>query len=470
VRLIDVFTPRRPRVGIVSLYYAFFDAQMPPGFRQSLEIVASDYAEALSDEFEVVYAGMLCDDEDGRRANAALAASALDAIVVVPAMAAPPTPVMRSLEGIAAPLVIWNAPRIAAIAPHLTQKEATVHTTAVACVMLANTLLREGRRFAVVTANPTDLVAMTELRRSIKAVAAASALLGATALRVGEVMAGYSDVEASAAQLSELGVTERYVHMEELNAAFSEVSKDEPQILLQEVARKGWRHTPGEQDLQSARLALTLERLMDANDASFGTVNCHSPFFRGNTLIGITACLGVSLLGASGRPLSCTGDQPTALALQLAKALSGRALYSEFYTPELSTGLMLLAAGGEGDYTWSRPNTTPHLQPNGHYPGAIGEGASLSFEVDQVPATVLSLSPLDHGWRLSWATGEIVESRYPGMGGPNAMFRFDSGHVRDTGSAWISSGATHHHALAHGRLDVEIPLLAAALGVEALRV
>lgn len=468
--VLPTFASRRPRVGVVSLYYAFFDAQMPPGFRQSLETVASDYAEALRDQFEVTYAGMLCDEGDGRRANRALMASGLDAIVVVPAMAAPPTPVMWALEGIAAPIVIWNAPRIATIGPDLTQKEATVHTTAVACVMLANTLLRQGLRFAVVTANPGDAVAMTELRRSINAVAAASTVRGATAIRIGDVMPGYSDVEASAAQLSELGVTEQSVCVEELNGAFSEVSEDEAHILLQEIARVGWRHSPGEQDVQSARLALTLERLMDAHEAAFGTVNCHGLFFRGNTLIGITACLGVSLLSTSGRPLSCTGDQPTGLALQLAKALSGRALYSEFYTPELSTGLMLLAAGGEGDYTWSRPSTVPHLQPNGHYPGAVGEGASLSFEVDQVPATILSLSPLDHGWRLSWATGEIVDSRYPRMGGPNAMFRFDSGHVKDAGTAWIDSGATHHHALADGRLDLEIPLLAAALGVEDVRV
>ena len=50
------------------------------------------------------------------------------------------------------------------------------------------------------------------------------------------------------------------------------------------------------------------------------------------------------------------------------------------------------------------------------------------------------------------------------------MFRFDTGPSGDAGERWIASGATHHNALAPGRLDLEIPAAAAALGVEPLRV
>jgi hypothetical protein len=56
------------------------------------------------------------------------------------------------------------------------------------------------------------------------------------------------------------------------------------------------------------------------------------------------------------------------------------------------------------------------------------------------------------------------------MGGPNGMFRFDSGSSFEAGARWIASGATHHNALARGRLDVEIPVLARALGIDEVRV
>ena len=50
------------------------------------------------------------------------------------------------------------------------------------------------------------------------------------------------------------------------------------------------------------------------------------------------------------------------------------------------------------------------------------------------------------------------------------MFRFDSGPSMEAGTRWLASGATHHNALAMGRLDIEIPTLCAALGIETVRV
>lgn len=218
------------------------------------------------------------------------------------------------------------------------------------------------------------------------------------------------------------------------------------------------------------RLALALHDLARSVDAVAATVNCHSEVLRWNPAIGITACLGASLLTAGGIPVSCTGDLPTALALVLARTLSGRALYCEFYTPERESGLMLLAAGGEGDPAWADPAYPVVLEPNDHYPGDHGSGTSISFRLEQGPATALSLSPANRTWRLAWATGEIVEARYDTMGGPNGMFGFDSGPAFEAGARWIASGATHHNALARGRLDLEIPVLARALGIEEVRV
>jgi L-arabinose isomerase len=218
------------------------------------------------------------------------------------------------------------------------------------------------------------------------------------------------------------------------------------------------------------RLALALDDLARSAGAVAATVNCHSSLLRWNPEIGITACLGASLLTGRGVPVACTGDLPTALALVVARALSGRALYCEFYTPERETELMLLAAGGEGDPDWADPSHPVVVEPNDHYPGAHGAGTSLSFRLEPGPATALSLSPAGDTWRLAWATGEIVEARYSSMGGPNGMFRFDSGSSYEAGARWIESGATHHNALARGRLDVELPVLARALGIEDRRV
>jgi L-arabinose isomerase len=167
--------------------------------------------------------------------------------------------------------------------------------------------------------------------------------------------------------------------------------------------------------------------------------------------------------------MSCTGDQPAAVALALARRLTGAALYCETYAPEIATGLVLVAAGGEGDPAWADGEGVK-LEANDHYPGVRGQGTSVAFGLDPGPASLLSMSPSSEGWLLAWGPGQIVESRYADMRGPNAMFRFDSGSSGEAISRWIASGASHHNALAPGRLEVEIPALARALGVRLVRV
>jgi L-arabinose isomerase len=150
--------------------------------------------------------------------------------------------------------------------------------------------------------------------------------------------------------------------------------------------------------------------------------------------------------------------------------MAGAALYCETYTVELTSGLILVAAGGEGDPAWAHPPGDVRLEANDHYPGVRGEATSVAFALRPGPATLLSLSPDPGGWVLAWAPGEVVETRYANMRGPNGMFRFDSGPGHEAITRWISSGATHHSALAPGRLDVEIPALVEALGIRDVRV
>lgn len=450
--------PQRLRIGLISVYFPLFDDVMPADFRKERELAAGEFAETLRAEFDVLYPGLLTSEEDGSRVNATFRAERLDAIVFAPSMAAPPSFALVALEGLDAPVVVWNAPAGGRLGDDITQADATANSTQVGSVMLANVLVRTGRPFVAVTASLDDRAGLDRLLRTVRGAAAATALRGAIALRIGDPIPGYADVEATSEQLASLGVSERRVSIEELNEAFRQASPARP------------NHWHGSADPRSTRLAGALADLVERHRASLGTVNCHGDWLRFNPEIGICACLGVSLLTGRDVPFSCTGDQPTALALLIARRLSGRALYCEFYAPELDTGLMLLAAGGEGDPAWADASGV-RIEANHHYPGLKGAGAAIAFDLEPRPATVISLSPISSsGWRLVWATGEIVETRYRRMGGPNAMFQFDTGPSNQVATSWIESGATHHNALALGRLDDEIPVVAGALGVEAVRV
>lgn len=459
----------RPRVGLVTVRFTFFDAQMGPHFPARMRAHAARSAEVIGRFADVVAAPLIESEADADAARRLLAAEPLDAVVFAPAMAAPPSFAERALAGIEAPLVIWNAPSIDRLPADLHQDEATVHSTSVGSVMYGNVLVRRGRSFQVVTAGHDDVTGISRLERIIRAVAVAGSLRGATFLRVGDPIPGYLDVEADASALESLGVREAPLSVPDWESRVVAVGAAQAEGLVDEV-RARWAGDPGDAALGSAAIALALRDALDEHGAVGGTVNCHGPWFRRSSKVGLTACLAVATETERGRPLSCTGDLPTAIALVLARRLAGAALYCECYAPERSTGLVLVAAGGEGDPAWAAPPDAVVLEANDHYPGERGEATSVAFALRPGPATLLSMSPTDGGWLLAWAPGEIVETRYARMRGPNGMFRFDSEPAEDALSRWIGSGATHHNALAPGRLDLELPALADALGIRHRRV
>lgn len=459
----------RPRVGLVVPRFTLFDPHMRPGFVERMRAAGGRYAQLLDEWFDVVSTGVIEDDDQARTAAQTLRLARPDAIVLAPCMAAPPSFGWAVCEALPeTPVVIWNALPVERMAADLSQAEATENSTTVGCVMLGNVLVRAGRPAPTVTTPPDDRAALERLARTIRGAAAAGAARGTTLLRIGAPIDGYLDVEASKTELAALGVREIDVGARELEEAFASTSEPDGRAVLDECREAGWQGDPGALGVRSGRLAHAVRGLLELHGASGGTVNCHGPLFRFGARIGIPACLAVAREAAAGRPLSCTGDQPAGVSLMLARGLTGAGLYHECYAPEPASGLMLIAAGGEGDPSFADGPVV--LEENDHYPGEAGRGASIAFALRTGPATMLSASPTRQGWVLAWATGEVAESRYRHMRGPNGMFRFDSGDAVEATSRWISSGATHHNALAPGRLDVEIPVLAEALGMRSVRV
>ena len=155
----------------------------------------------------------------------------------------------------------------------------------------------------------------------------------------------------------------------------------------------------------------------------------------------------------------------------LARALAGAALYHETYAPEPASGLMLVAAGGEGDPAWAADPAAIELEANDHYPGNHGEGTSIAFALRPGPATMLSLSPDRR--HLAPGVGHRRDRRVA-LRGHARPERHVPLRLRRRACARPTpgsrSGATHHNALAPGRLDVELEVVARALGIRSVRV
>ena len=416
------------------------------------------FAEGMKQRLEqfgsVVYPGVVDSDATGREAGQVFTEADVDVIVFAPTMAAPPSYAWEAIRKLPqVPVVAVGAQELAEIPDDYATEEATRRSLPVGLVMFTNVLVREGRPFTTLISSvgADDLDA--SLEEVLRAVGAAKTVRTSRLLAIGKPISGYLDVEVSSAELEHLGVEVIDVDAAEISAAFAAVDDAQAATLVGDLRNRFDGSSVVHATLdRSARLALAMDRLCGDHDATAGAVNCHGDALRWNPRVGITACLGVALCTQGGRPFSCTGDIPTGIALALGKKVAGSALYCELYQLDFPGNWILVANGGEGDLSIRAPSSGVRLLPEDHYMGDHGPGTAVAFELPEGPATLISLTPVNHtgGWVLVGAEGRILDSKHHAMEGPNGMFRFDSGDVAGAYARWCEAGATHHAGLLPG--------------------
>ena len=393
----------------------------------------------------------------------------MDVIVFAPTMAAPPSygwEAIRSLPDV--PLVAVGAQELEEVPDDYATEEATRRSLPVGLVMFTNVLVRMGRPFTTLISSVGADDLDTALAETLRAVDAAAMVRNTRMLAIGAPISGYLDVEVSPAELQHLGVEVIDIDAAGVGTAFEAVDSTAVEALVAEL-RDGFDATAVDDRTleRSARLAIAMDRLCVQHGANAGAVNCHGDVLRWNDRVGITACLGVALCTRDGTPFACTGDIPTGIALAIGKRLASSALYCELYQMDFPGDWILLANGGEGDLSIRAPSSTVRLLPEDHYMGDHGPGTAVAFELPRGPATVISLTPINHtgGWVLVGAEGRILDSKHHGMEGPNAMFRFDSGNVAGAYARWCEAGATHHAGVLPGHHGDILRRTAQALGI-----
>ncbi len=334
--------------------------------------------------------------------------------------------------------------------------------------------VREDRPFTTVFGSWGDDDLEGRLAHAMRGALGAVSIRGSRMLAVGQPLDGYGDIEATEADLLRLGITKINVTPSDLSAAFHAVSDgtvaaeaDDRRIRFDSSA------VPDDVLERSVRVTCALRDLCATGSVVGGTVNCHSAHLRWNPEVGVTACLAVSTLTSEGRPFSCTGDIPTAVALVLGRSIAGSALYCELYQLDLDGDWILVANGGEGDLDARDTERPVRLLPEEHYSGDHGAGTAVGFSLPIGPATFISLSPVAHargGWCLVAAEGEIVGSTDETIEGPNGMFRFTNGPVAEAYRQWCGLGATHHAALLAGHQRAALEIACTYLGIETVEV
>jgi len=488
------------KIGLISVYFGLFDDALPVTFRQERNELNQKIEEGLSHYGDVINPGLIDNEENAMTANKLYKKEKVQALVYSPTMAAPPIYLKKSIENLDLPILCVSPQEFRSTPKNYNTDLGTEHSTLVGLTMGTNILVREGIEFNVYILHVDDIPFSTEIKEffkenkvikqvtdiekkessinfslsqlnNSKAIKAIDKLKNYPLITFGEPISGYLDVEMTKKDEELIGVNIKKITKKELNDTFNNINELDVKNNIKELNDKFTKaRTIKKETLErSSRLNLTLNNIVEKNNAIGGAINCHGDFFRWNNNIGITGCLSVSCLAEKGSLFSCTGDVPTSIALVASKIISGSALYCECYTIDFENDTILIANGGEGDFTIN--NTSPNLRilPEDHYMGERGPGVAVQFDIEEMEATLISISPTlinnKNEWRIILAEGVTSKSAHQDMEGPNTMFKFKTKTAKKGFEEWALLGATHHAVLMPGHHKKEFEIFSNEMNI-----
>jgi len=431
------------------MYVSFYEKIA--ALRAEKEAVAAGVAARLAADFEVVWPGMVDSLETAHKAAERFRAERVDAVVVVPLIATFGALGWAVLERLETPVVIWNIQPAYAIPDPYGIAELIRNSGSLGTQALGNTLARF-ERFYRTCFSVDDASIPRRLTNMLRAASAAADVRTATFGRIGSVFPQMTDVQMNAGEwTARIGSRVVDVPPSELAHAYRNQPEDAVSTRADDIAAAHRCQELSTDELsRSARLSLALDDIVEHHGLDGGAFNCHGENCLQNAEIGVTACYAVSRQTTDGRPFSCTGDLPTAIALFLLKRLSGTAIYGELDFIDPVANVVVIANGGEGDF--AAADGPVEIAGNENFAGLHGRGASPKMRVRPGAATLLSFTPLDVSgeYRMVVGAGEITDIPVRGLKVFHQAFRFDGVPAERGFEQWCDAGAVHHLALASG--------------------
>lgn len=410
---------RPPRVGLLALYVPFYEAIAP--VREEKLAFAGETHRRLTKVCDVIYPGLVTNEDEAQAAAQIFEDANIDAVVVAPAVAVFGALGWRTLERLDVPVCIWNVQPAGRLTESYNIHELIRNSGGLGVQALANTLARANRLYRVVFSRNGDPIPLSMINY-LEAARIARDLRRARFGRIGSVFPLMTDVQMNSEQWPGERIAE--IGPAEFEERYRAQTAEDVTGRVNEIRARHVAAITDDELSRSARIWLALEQIVAAYGLAGGAFNCHGENCLKNPAIGVAGCYGVSSETSQGRPFSCTGDLPTAIAMWVLSELAGAAIYGELDLVDTDGGYVLLANGGEGDFRAAEGDVT--VAGNENFAGVHGRGAALRFKARKGATTLLSFTPLDwrRGYRMIAAEGEICDHDLPRLGVFHAVFRF----------------------------------------------
>jgi len=459
-----------PKIGLIVTGLLEDDYNKTGHLRPKFQQATMDLAKTLATYGEVVNPGFVEYERDAERAAQMFNSNSVDLIIVVELAYQKGAIPLRALLNTRAPILVWNTQSIRHLPAEVNFDAIMLNSGMCGLPELTNSLLRTGRGFRMITSHVGDSQGLSQIGEYAAASAVLRRLRNARVGTIGHPYEGMTDLMVDHLSLRRsVGPLCLPIEPEKVAAIAESLSAENVNAAIQNERRRFRTVTVTPEILErSVRLALAMEQVVKDNDldalATFEQVWLSDP------RVGIIANYGAGRLMSLGVPCVPEGDVPSAVSMLLLQELAGQSTILENYVMDFDNNTIMLSHDGTGNPALGSP-TEVSVKPSIYYQGIHGFGAAYEFAYAPGEVTILSLVPLSNGeWRLIVAEGESLPLKPRALSAPQMTFRHSSSSVQEYCDGWCSAGASHHMALAYGKLASKIKRVGEQLNIEVVEV
>jgi L-arabinose isomerase len=442
----------KPRIGLLGVMQALYD-EMLPGITERQAAYAAEVGQALADVADVQVGPPVKSREDAERVLRDFEQAGLDGVLVVMLTFGPAMRLARALADARLPLCLANVQPVAEVTAAWDMADLTYNQGIHGAQDTANTMVRAGVPFHVVTDDWRAASFREEVGRWARAAAAVTAWRRLRVAVFGYAMNDMGDIQVDeSALLRALGPHVQHLAPGDLHRAMQDVTQEQ---LDEVVAFEDERfeideRLSREEREDHARMQVALERLL--REGGFGAYSTHFGALAEDGRFTRLPMAAASTLMAKGFGFAGEGDALTAALVAAGHVLADDAHFTEMYAMDFPSDSILMSHMGEGNWRIARTDRRPRLIKRPLGIGGLADPPTILFQYQPGPATLATLVALGgERFRLVVAEGEVLDTdELPSLEMPYGHFRPDSG-VRSCLNAWLRLGGPHHQVMHLGR-------------------
>jgi L-arabinose isomerase len=459
----------KPKIGLLVTALLEDEYNKTGYLRPKFSETTNTLAKLLSTYGEIVNPGFVEYESDAERAAQMFNANDVDLIVVVELAYQKGAIPLRTFLNTKAPILVWNTQHIRHLPEDANFDVIMLNSGMAGLPELTNSLLRTRRGFRMITSHVAEPQGLAQIGEYVTASAVVKRLRNARVGIIGHPYEGMTDLMVDHLSLRKsVGPLCSPLEPEEVAAASASLPAEKVTLKVQEERRRFQTEAiPTETFERSLRLGLALEQVVKDNGldalANFEQVWLADP------RVGIVANYAAGRLMSLGIPCAPEGDVPTAVCMLLLQALAGQSTILENYVMDFDHNTILLSHDGTGNPALAASPADVSVKPSIYYRGVNGFGAAFEYAYAPGNVTILSLIPIGNGeWRFIVAEGESLPMKPRPLSAPQMTFRHSTGSLEKYCDRWCSAGASHHMALAYGRLASKVKKIGELLDVEVI--